>query len=306
MNIKLNLLIVFLALSVCGIQAQTTDLARIEFLHLALSKSDNSIQRYRALVQVPIPLKNSKDNFFVVGTEYRYLDVNIRDTEDVLAFGSHQINSLKRLDLYLGYTWKFNDNWRFGAKAGTKFQSDFEGKLLGHDFIYEFGIYAIKDKRKNVAEGRKPYRLIAGINYSTTPGRWYPLPILNYYQEFHPNWTFTIGLPKTNVRYYLNNSHKDAVQAFATLDNDFANIQDNFVPFSIQNSESKVAESIQTTIALMGLGYEHFFTDHLVFYGYAAYSVYNDFRLEDRDGNKIYNINTENSPYFRAGLKFKY
>jgi hypothetical protein len=115
-----------------------------------------------------------------------------------------------------------------------------------------------------------------------------------------------LGVPKTNVRHYLNDTHKDAIQAFATLDNVYANIQQNFLPISDQNSEGKLAESIQATIGLLGLGYEHFFTEHLLFYGYVAHSVYNDFRLEDGDGNKIYKINTENSPYFRAGLKFKY
>jgi hypothetical protein len=86
----------------------------------------------------------------------------------------------------------------------------------------------------------------------------------------------------------------------------YANIQQNFIPVSNQNSENKTAESIQETIVLLGLGYEHFFTKHLLFYGYAAHSVYNDFRLEDGDGAKIYKINTKNSPYFRMGIKFKY
>ncbi|MBB6680818.1 hypothetical protein H4O20_05125 [Aequorivita sp. 609] len=306
MNYRLNLLIVFIGLIGLGVKAQTTDLARVEFLNLPLSKSNNSIQRYRVLLQSPIPLKKGRSDFFVVGAEYRYLDVNIKDDNDKLAFGSNQVSSVKRMDLYLGYTWKYSDEWRLGMKVGAKVQSDVEGSLIADDFTYEVGVYAINDKRKDVPEGKNPYRLIAGLTYSTTPGRWLPLPILNYYEEFHPNWTFTIGVPKTNIRHYLNDSHKDAIQAFATLDNDYANLQQNFVPISIQSSGTKVAESIQTTIVLTGLGYEHFFTEHLVFYTYAAHSVYNNFRLEDGDGDKIYQINSEKSPYFRAGIKFKY
>lgn len=289
-----------------GISAQTTDLARVEYLALPFSKSDNSINRYRALVQVPIPLDKERKKIFVVGLEYRYVDVNIEDAEDVFAFNKNLVTSTQQMDAYLGYVWKPNDDWRFGVKGGVKIQSDFEGSMVSDDFIYEVGAYAIKDKKKNPEEGKKPYRFIAGLTYSTTPGRWYPLPILNYYKEFHPNWTYTLGVPKTNVRHYLNDTHKDALQAFLTLDNVYANIQQNFVPISDQNSEAKLAESIQMTIGLVGLGYEHFFTDHLLFYGYAAHSVYNDFRLEDGDGKKIYKINTENSPYFRAGFKFKY
>jgi hypothetical protein len=295
--------------------AQTTDLARIEYLYLPFSKSDNSISRYRALVQAPIPINKEKKNYLVIGFEYRYVDINIKDNEDVLAFTEpipnsnfrdNLVTSVQQIDAYLGYTWTAKNDWRFGLKFGPKFQSDFKDGLQSDDIIYEGAVYAIKDKKNDTTAGNKPYRLVLGLTYSNTPGRGFPLPILNYYKEFHPNWTYTLGVPKTNVRHYLNDNHKDAIQAFATLDNVYANIQQNFVPLSSQNSDGKVAESIQETIGLLGLGYEHFFTKHLLFYGYAAHSVYNDFRLEDADGNKIYKINTENSPYFRAGLKFKY
>ena len=304
-----------LLLFTIAITAQTTDLARIEYLYLPFSKSANSLSRYRALIQAPIPINKEKKNYLVVGFEYRYVDININDSEDVEAFTEltptsnfqdNLVTSVQQFDAYLGYTWTGENNWRFGVKFGPKFQSDFKDGLQSDDIIYEGAVYVIKDAKNDTLEGKKPYRLVMGLTYSTTPGRKFPLPILNYYKEFHPNWTYTLGVPKTNIRYYLNDNHKDAVQAFATLDNVYANIQQNFVPISGQNPDGKFAESIQETIGLLGLGYEHFFTKHLLFYGYAAHSVYNDFRLEDGDGNKIYKINTENSPYFRAGLKFKY
>lgn len=306
MNIKTQLTIFLISLFSLGISAQTTDLARIEYLNLPYSKSGNSLQRYRALIQAPILLDKERKRIIVVGLEYRYIDITIKDQEDLIAFGDNLTNSAQALDAYLGYVWKHNENWRFGTKAGVKIQSDFNGKMLNDDLIYEVGAYGVNDRTKNVAEGSKPYRFVVGVTYSTVAGRWYPLPILNYYREFHPNWTYTLGVPKTNIRHYLNDNHKDAIQAFITLDNFFANLHDNFVPLINQGEEGKVAESIQMTIAITGLGYEHFFTEHLVLYGYAAYSVYNDFRLEDGDGKKVYKINTDNSPYFRAGLKFKY
>ncbi len=290
-----------------GLTAQTTDLARAEYLYLPYSKSGNSLNRYRALAQVPIRIHKEKKNFIVVGVEYRYLDIKIVDSKDVLAFGDHRVNSTQRVNSYIGYTWKHNKSWRFGAKAGINIQSDFNSGLVSDDFIYEIGIYAVKDRRKNLAEDEKPHRLIVGLVYSNIPGRWYPLPILNYFKEFRPNWTYTLGVPKTNVRHYLNDTHKDALQVFATLDNDFANLQQNFAPRSAsENPENKQAESIQHTTGLFGLGYEHFFTDQFLFYAYAAYSVYSNFRLEDGEGKKIYQINNENSPYFRTGIKFKY
>lgn len=304
---KIILLSSFFMFFVFGLNAQTTDLARVEYLYLPFSKSNNSINRYRALVQAPIPLDNEQKRILVIGLEYRYVDINIKDEEDVFAFNEHLITSAQQMDAYLGYVWKQNENWRFGLKAGTRIQSDLQGKITKEDFIYDVGIYAINDRTDNFEEGKKPYRLIVGLNYSNTPGRGYPLPIVNYYKEFMPNWTYTLGVPKSNIRYYLNDSNRDALQIFATLDNVYANIQQNFISQSpSQNPENKVAESIQETLGLIGLGYEHFFTEHLVFYAYAGHTVYNDFRLEDGKGKKIYVINSENSPYFRAGLKFKY
>lgn len=300
----LTIMFLFFALV---LSAQTTDLARLEFLHLPFSKSGNSLTRYRVLAQLPLRVHKEKKNFFVFGMEYRYLNIEISDKEDRFTNVNGQISSLQEIDAYLAYTWEHNDSWRFGAKVGPKLQSDFEGKLQKDDFLFEVGVYAIKDKRKNVAEGEKPSRFIFGLTYSNTPGRWFPLPILNYYKEFHPNWTYTLGLPKTNLRHYLNRKRKDAFQVFVTLDNDYANIHDDFAPNSPdQNPDRRIAENIQVTMGIAGLGYEHFFTENLLFYAYAAHSVYSNFRFEDNEGNKVYQINNENSPYFRTGIKFKY
>jgi hypothetical protein len=281
--------------------SQTTDLARVEYLYMPFSKSNNSINRYRALIQAPIPINKEKKTFLVIGLEYRYVDINIQDIEDRAAFanfGNDPVGSVQRMDGYLGYTFKISELWRIGAKAGISVQSNLETSPSGDDFIYDGAVYLIRD---NDGEGvEKPSRLILGLTYSTTPGRNFPLPLVNFNKEFHPNWTYTIGVPKTNIRHYLNDNHKDAIQAFATLDNFFGNIQNNFLV------EDKVAANISMTTAVLGLGYEHFFTKHLLFYAYGAHSVYTEFRLRDPDGENVYTINEENSFYFRTGIKFKY
>lgn len=304
-NILLSIL--FLAMISLEATAQTTDLARIEYFHLPYSKSKNTVSRFRALVQVPIPLDKEKKNIFIVALEYRHVDIDIEDKHDVTAFNNHLVSATQHMYGYLGFVWKGKNEWRYGVKAGVKMESDLVGNAISDDFIYEIGAYAVKDKRRNLSEGEKPYRLIFGLVYSNIPGRWYPLPLINYYKKFSHNWTYTLGVPKSNIRYYLNHSQKDAIQVFGTLENIYANIQQNFVPLApAQNPDGKMAESIQHTAGLFGLGYEHFFTEEFLFYGYAAHSVYSNFRLEDGDGNKIYKINTDNSPYFRVGLKFKY
>ncbi len=277
--------------------AQTTDLARVEYMNIPFSKSDNSIQRYRALIQAPIPLDKELNKIIVVGLEYRYLDIDIRDA---VPFDTGIVSSTQRMEASLGYVFKLESqpDWRFGVKGLARINSNLEGELVSDDFIFGVAAYGIYDKTKESLT--KPYRWIFGLEYTTTPGRNFPLPIVNYYREFAPNWTYTLGVPKTNVRRYLNESHKDAIQAFVTLDNFFANIQNNI------DVNGQTAENISMTLVLGGLGYEHYFTDHLLFYGYGAYTISNDFRLRDNERNDIYTINEDGSYYMRAGLKFKF
>ncbi len=277
--------------------AQTTDLARIEYLHIPYSNSKNSLSRYRALVQAPIPLQVGSGRFLVIGLEYRNVDINIREN---VPFDPKLVSNIQQMEAYLGYTYNLTEHWRLGFKAGARINSNFEGKIVSDDVIYVAAVYAIYDMKKDDVE--KPYRLIMGLNYSTTPGREFPLPLINFYKEFQPNWTYTIGVPKSNIRYYMNDSHKDAIQAFGTLDNFFGNIQNNInIP-----GNPIVGENISMTMVLFGLGYEHYFTDHLLFYLYGAHSAYNEFRIRDNNRETTYIIDDKNTFYVRGGLKFKF
>ncbi|MFD2828788.1 hypothetical protein ACFSYG_20080 [Leeuwenhoekiella polynyae] len=278
-------------------QAQSTDIARVEYMHIPFSNSDNAVGRFRALLQVPIPLDKDLNKIIVAGFEYRNVNIDIKDAVPA-GFNIQDVSSLHRISGYVGYVWKAKENWRFGVKAGARINSNLAGSLVSDDWIYTASVYAINDMKD--ASTTKPYRWIFGLDYSTTPGRNFPLPLVNYYREFHPNWTYTLGVPKTNIRHYLNDDHKDALQAFVTLDNFFANIQNNMT------INDQTAENISMTIILGGLGYEHFFTKHLLYYAYATHSINNDFRLRNNNRDDIYTINSDNTFYFRTGVKFKF
>ncbi len=294
-NFKIASLFLFLIVGFS--QAQTTDLARVEYMYVPFANSNNSVNRFRALAQLPIPLDDEKNKFLVVGLEYRNIGVNIEDAVPT-GFNPDDVSRLHHIEGYLGYTFHVSTNWRLGLRAGARINSNLQDNIINDDVIYTAAAYMINDMKD--ASITKPYRWILGLTYSTTPGRSYPLPLINYYREFHPNWTYTLGVPKTNVRHYLNDSHSDALQGFVTLDNFFSNIQKNVV------IGDKVAENISMTIVLAGLGYEHFFTEHLLYYAYATHSVSNDFRLRDNDRNDVYTINDKNTFYFRTGVKFKF
>ncbi|MDC7995760.1 DUF6268 family outer membrane beta-barrel protein [Altibacter sp. HG106] len=282
--------------------AQTTDIARVEYLYIPFSGSDNSLQRYRALVQAPIPIDRDTDQYFVVGLEYRFIDIDIENNLVLTQQQIDQVNTLHRIEGYLGYTFRLKEHWIMGVRAGARINSNLESSVISDDIIYTAAAYVIIDHKKDESVS-KPWRLIMGLNYTSTPGRNFPLPLINYYREFHPDWTYTVGVPKMNLRRYLNTSHKDALQAFVTLDNFFANIQNNFF---VNGNPNTPAQNISMTNVLAGLGYEHYFTDHLLYYGYLAHTLHNEFRLRDDTRETAYVIDNGNSFYFRTGIKFKF
>ncbi|WP_229724448.1 hypothetical protein [Winogradskyella forsetii] len=286
-----SFLTISLMMMVFALQAQSSDLFRIEYLNIPNNDSGNSINRFRTFFQLPLEFK--KDNFIVVGGEYRYIDLGLQD----VPFTTEDLKSVQRIEASLGYLYRSSGDWIYAIKGGMRLQSNFETKLTSDDYIYVGNIYAIRDRTKNREEGAKPDRLIIGLQYTTTPGRDFPLPILNYYREFHPDWTYTLGVPKTNIRYKFDDVNH--VQAFLTLDNFFANIQGN------KMVNGKVAENISMTTILGGLGYEHYFTDHIMYYGYVAYTISNDYRLRDNEREDIYTIDEKGTFYFRTGFKFK-
>ncbi|MEO6348545.1 MAG: DUF6268 family outer membrane beta-barrel protein [Aquaticitalea sp.] len=272
--------------------AQSSDIFRLEYLNIPNPNTKNSINRYRTLVQ--LPLKVGEGNYVVVGGEYRYIDLALNN----VPFNTDDLNSVQNVEANIGYVSKSKTtDWLYAGRVGMRISSNFETKLVPDDYIYLITAYAIRDRTKE-GKAKKPNRLILGLDYTTTPGRKFPLPILNYYREFAPQWTYTLGVPKTNIRYKIN--EKNHVQAFATLDNFFANIQGNKVV------DGKVAENISSTQVLLGLGYEYYFTKHLLYYGYAGYTIYNNYRLRTNNNDAVYMIEDNNTPYFRTGIKFKY
>lgn len=282
------------SISVC---AQLTDLARIEYTYFPQSDSDNSFRRFRSFINVP--LKLSEGTYLVPGFEYR--NVNLK-FEDETPFSRSNLDRFESFSFSMGYTTKLNNKWRLGAQVAARATSNFStGELLKNDVIYTGAVYFINDKTRSGLD--KPWRLILGGRLDTESGRPFPLPFVNYYREFHPDWSFVLGVPKSNIKRYLGNEQKHILQAFVTLDGFYANIQNNV---SIIDQELfNTAESISMTVVLSGLGYEFKFTDHLVFYLYAGYTLVNDIRLRDGDREDVFQVNDANTFYGRSGIKFK-
>lgn len=292
-----KLFLFFLLLFSLSAFCQSTDLARLEYTYFPQKKSDNSFRRMRAQVAFPISLKK-EGSYLIPGLEYRRVHFKYEDEE---LFETRDLDRFQSFTASLGYTFKMNELWRFGAEGGIKLASNFaRSDIFSDDLIYTGAVYFIKIKEDE--RYYEPWRLILGLQYSTTTGFPFPLPIVNYYKRWDEKWSYMLGTPKSNLKYYFNDQHE--VQLFVTLDGFFSNVQNNFDTTPGNNTNDKVAESMSMTILLSGLGYEFSFTDHLKFYLYGGHTLLNDIRLRDADRNNVYTINETNTFYARSGLKF--
>lgn len=292
-----SLMIVICCFAMPFCYAQTTDLARIEYTYLPQTNSDNSINRFRAFINFPIEL-GWDGHYLVPGVEYRNFDLDIKDP---VPFDIDQLGKFQLFRASVGYTFKLKNKWRFAAKLGAELASNFsESRIHNNDINFTGAVFMIQDKTGDGYE--KPSRLIVGLNYSTNAGRPFPLPILNYFKQFQPKWSYSLGSPKTNIKYQV--SDKSAIQSFITLDGFYSNIQNNRDVFNEDGSTSS-ASNISMTSVLGGIGYEYAFTKHLLYYGYFGHTFYHQIRLRDTDRNTLYRLNDDNTFYLRTGIKFK-
>lgn len=275
--------------------AQSADLFSVEYTYFPQSSSDNSFRQFSSHLNFPIKA-GGEGSYLIPGIEYENINFKY---EDYAPFEKKsELDRYQAFTLSLGYTFMAKEEWRFAAWAGLTAASNFENDILGNEDLFLTGVAGFI-KNIDGEEVEKPWRLIFGLYYSTKSSRPYPLPVVNYYKEFQPDWSYTLGVPKTNLKYYLNERHE--FQAFVSLDGFYANLQED----RFFEDSNKVAEDISMTIVLAGLGYEFNFTDHLVYYLYAGHSVYNDIRLRNADKDQVYQVNKTNTFYARTGLKFK-
>jgi hypothetical protein len=293
-------ILLFLLLTGLGftqVQAQDADLARVEYTYIPQANSENSVSRFRALVNFPIAL-SWEGSYLIGGLEYRNLDL---DFKDPVPFATNNLDNFQLFRATMAYTFKMKKDWRFVVKAGAEIHSNFENSTFGGDDVRFTGsLFMIKDRSGDEVE--KPSRLIIGLNYSTNAGRPFPIPLLNYYKKFRPNWSYSLGTPKTNLKHFL--SKKQALSTFITLDGFFSNIQ-NDIEITNADGSMGLAGNISMTQVLGGVGYEYFFTKNLLVYFYGGHTFYNEIRLRDSKRNTLYRINDENTFYIRTGLKFK-
>jgi len=271
--------------------SQLTDIARLEYSFIPSSKSEDQYTRLRALLNYPIKVK--EDNYLIIGAEYNRVLLNVNEE---YPFDTSVLDALNIIDLNIGYTFKTSENWRIGLKVNPRIASTLNGKITQDDLFLNGGLFFVNDKT-DTKDIKRPYRLILGVTYNTTTGIPFPLPFVNYFRRINKKWSFSAGVPKSNLKYYFSES--SILQTFAAVDGYFANLQK---PILVNGQE---ADNISLSVAVGGLGYEYCFTKHLVAYLYSGYTfrLNNILRNDDRD--EIFQLNQRNAFYLRTGIKFK-
>jgi hypothetical protein len=290
-RLKLLFAIVVFAFGGCQIYAQLTDLARLEYSFIPSSRSEDQYTRLRAILNYPIKIKN--ENYVIVGAEYNRIILNL---EEPYPFDTSVLDRLHVIDLNLGYTFETKRDWRLGFQFNPRIASTLTRGITASDIFFNGGIYAIKD-RTNSADGSKPNRLILGLTYNTTVGVPFPLPFISYYRKINDKWSYSAGIPKSNLKYFF--SDRAILQGFALLDGYFANLQQ---PITVNG---KTAENISLSVAVAGLGFEYMLTKHLVAYSYSGFTFRLDNVLRNNNRDEIFRLDNLNAFYLRTGIKFK-
>jgi len=285
------LIIIFTVFLVDSVEAQLTDLARLEYSFIPSSKSDDQYTRLRAILNYPIKLKEK--DYLIVGVEYNRIILNLE--EDYL-FNPRDLNRLHIIDLNFGYTFKCKNDWRLGVNLNPRIASTLTNSLTSDDLFLNGGVFAIKD-RTAASDIDRPYRLVLGLTYNTTAGLPSPLPFISYFRQVNEKWSFNVGVPKSNLKYTFN--QRSNLQAFASLDGYFANIQE---PMLVGD---KLVDNISLSVAVGGLGYEYCFTKHIVAYSYIGYTFRLNNVLRNGDRDEVFKLDDLNAFYLRTGLKFK-
>ncbi|MEM6685409.1 MAG: DUF6268 family outer membrane beta-barrel protein [Bacteroidota bacterium] len=272
--------------------AQLSDLARIDYTYIPNAKSNVEYKRLRALFNYPIKLKDD-DTYLFLGLDYSNIHLN---SEIEFPFETRDLNDFQLLDFSIGYTTPLRNDWRLGIVFQPGFSTNLVADALSIKDVVLSGTVAFIKKGKIYHQ--KASRLILGVTYAGNSGFNFPLPFVSYFRKFSPDWSYNLGIPKTNLQYYFSQKHR--LKAYAQLDGFASNLQRE-VPII----DGEAAASINLTLILSGLQYEYHLTKQLQLYMRAAYIMATDNELRNESRAPIFSLDNKARIYLRTGIRFK-
>lgn len=269
--------------------AQSTDILRVEYTSLPKGDSGTNASRYRFLLNVPI--KVGWDKYLVLGGEFNLIDFEI--TKEY-PFDSSELNTLYVIDFNAGYIFKVNEDWRFVGILTPRIASNLVNGLQGDDFLLNLTATMWKEKK----DIDKPFRLILGLTYNSTTGLPFPLPLINYHKRFHRSWSYSLGIPRTDVRYHIKDKH--TLQMALFLDGYFVNVQND-----ILLPDGEFGSSVSLSAILWAVGYQYNISKRMSFYTIGGVTLNQRGLLRNDNREKVYTLNDKNAGgiYWKAGVK---
>ncbi|MEQ6167520.1 MULTISPECIES: DUF6268 family outer membrane beta-barrel protein [unclassified Ekhidna] len=286
-------LFLVLGVVVCYLgQCQYLDLAKIEYTYLPGNDANFEYQRQRVLFNIPIKL-NEKAYFFA-GLDYS--NIQFRFDEDQDSYDKSEAENFKSLDLALAYIYELKNDWYLGVQISPSFTSNLEGSLIRRDLLVSGIVVFVKDKI-DPNKAKKPHRIIAGLYYATTTRFPAPFPFFSYYRKFHEKWSYTIGAPSSNLKYYFDQKHR--IQLYAEGDGFNTNLQNG-----VLINDNAFADRIRMLLILTGVRYEYSISKHFEAYINATRTVFSDVQLRDGKEN-VFIPAIDNAMLYRIGIRCK-
>lgn len=269
--------------------AQSTDIFRVEYTSLPKGDSGTNASRYRLLLNVPV--KVGLDKYLVLGGEFNLIDFEI--TKEY-PFDASELNTLYIIDLNLGYIFNVNEDWRFVGIATPRIASNLVEGLQGNDFLLNLTATMWKEKK----DVEKPFRLVLGLTYNSTTGLPFPLPLINYHKRFHRNWSYSLGIPRTDLRYHIKDNHSLRMALF--LDGYFVNVQND-----ILLPDGELGSSVSLSAIVLALSYQYNITKRSAFYVTGGVTLNQSGLLRNDNRKKVYTLNDKKAGgiYWKAGFK---
>ena len=269
------------------VNAQSTDLFRLEYLRIPENNTGINTSRYRALVNVPF--KINQNDYLILGAEYNEFDIEFRKETP---FDKDVIEQLHIADFNLGYITEWNENWRLVGIVTPRLASNLKGGISSDDLFFN----ATASLWKEAKDVEKPFRIVLGLAFNSTTGIPIPLPLVSYYRRFHPKWSYTLGIPRTNFRYHISDRH--TLQLALLLDGYFINVQDD-----IELPDNKVGSRISLSALVATLWYQYNINKNMAFYANFGRSLILDSTLRDDNRNDVFLLNNEANLFLRGGFR---
>ncbi|NKI32984.1 hypothetical protein HCU67_13585 [Muricauda sp. DJ-13] len=279
---------VFIILMMSGwLCAQSTDLFRVEYSHLPENSSGITTSKYRVLANYPIKLK--QDNYLFVGGEYNRFQV---DFSKPFPFDTSGLEKFYIVDMNVGYLTNWNENWRFISIITPRMASNFTNGAQSDDFFFN----ATATLWKEASDADKPFRIVLGLTFNSTTGLPVPLPLVSYYKQFHPKWSYTLGTSKSNFKFQ---EKRHSIELALFLDGYFINVQDDIVL-----PDNQIGSKVSLSALITGLGYQYNITKQLRFYLIGGGTILQWGRLRNDKRQSTFLLNNESNQYFRTGIRF--